>query len=236
MAELRRRKRLEANRKAAQESRRRKKEKVEELQLSVVFLSRENQDLKHQIARIRQTLAMHLASDSSMALRRMQAENMALKAALNDTMERLKKVSPMDASFAMHPAAPVVPMAAGGVPYAMQNQAASGRAPGHAYHGSEPLGDSILGMPGQTVHGSMRTMQVPNPGMMAAPSGAGIPAAPSRAPVTPVTAWAVHDGRHAASGGEFNAGRAPMANAMEGGTTELAYRRELAKPPAYYAP
>jgi len=40
--ENRRKKRLELNRKAAQESRRRKKLRIEELQRSVVFLSREN--------------------------------------------------------------------------------------------------------------------------------------------------------------------------------------------------
>uniref|UniRef100_A0A7S3K2F0 BZIP domain-containing protein n=1 Tax=Aureoumbra lagunensis TaxID=44058 RepID=A0A7S3K2F0_9STRA len=54
--ETRRRKRLELNRKAAQESRARKKARIEELQRNVVFLSRENAELREQNYLMRQML------------------------------------------------------------------------------------------------------------------------------------------------------------------------------------
>lgn len=54
-----RQKRLELNRKAAQESRRRKKLRTEELQRSVVFLTRENMDLREQNDLLRQMIAVN---------------------------------------------------------------------------------------------------------------------------------------------------------------------------------
>jgi hypothetical protein len=75
-AELKRRKRLEMNRKAARESRRRKKLRIEELQRSVVFLTRENNELREQNELLRQMLAAQIPTDNA-ALDRFQAENAA---------------------------------------------------------------------------------------------------------------------------------------------------------------
>jgi len=82
--ESKRRKRLELNRKAAQESRRRKKLRIEELQRSVVFLTRENGELREQNDLLRQMLAAESPSQPSSndAVERLQSENQALRLAL----------------------------------------------------------------------------------------------------------------------------------------------------------
>lgn len=84
--ESKRRKRLELNRKAAQESRRRKKLRIEELQRSVVFLTRENSELREQNELLRQMLASEMPVESSTNVDRYQAENTALKLALYESV------------------------------------------------------------------------------------------------------------------------------------------------------
>lgn len=81
--ESKRKKRLELNRKAAQESRRRKKLRIEELQRSVVFLTRENGELREQNDLLRQMLTSDTTStETSQSVERLQAENNALRLAL----------------------------------------------------------------------------------------------------------------------------------------------------------
>ena len=89
--EAKRRKRLELNRKAAQESRRRKKLRIEELQRSVVFLTRENNELREQNELLRQMLAAEMPTESTSAIDRFQAENAALKLALYESVQNLAK-------------------------------------------------------------------------------------------------------------------------------------------------
>lgn len=89
--ECKRRKRLELNRKAAQESRRRKKQRIEELQRSVVFLTRENSELREQNELLRQMLSSEVPVESNSAVDRFQAENTALKLALYESVQNLAK-------------------------------------------------------------------------------------------------------------------------------------------------
>eukprot|EP00620_Florenciella_sp_RCC1587_P020995 CAMPEP_0182558334 /NCGR_PEP_ID=MMETSP1324-20130603/1913_1 /TAXON_ID=236786 /ORGANISM="Florenciella sp., Strain RCC1587" /LENGTH=166 /DNA_ID=CAMNT_0024770501 /DNA_START=180 /DNA_END=676 /DNA_ORIENTATION=- len=80
--DTKRKKRLELNRKAAQESRKRKKIRIEELQRSVVFLTRENNELREQNELLRQMLSSDVPQDSSQQMGRFQAESASLKLAL----------------------------------------------------------------------------------------------------------------------------------------------------------
>ncbi|KAJ8601733.1 hypothetical protein CTAYLR_006739 [Chrysophaeum taylorii] len=89
--ESKRRKRLELNRKAAQESRRRKKLRIEELQRSVVFLTRENSELREQNELLRQMLASEMPVEANTTVDRFQAENTALKLALYESVQNLTK-------------------------------------------------------------------------------------------------------------------------------------------------
>lgn len=90
--ESKRRKRLELNRKAAQESRRRKKLRIEELQRSVVFLTRENSELREQNELLRQMLATEVPGENSAtSADRFQAENTALKLALYESVQNLTR-------------------------------------------------------------------------------------------------------------------------------------------------
>lgn len=89
--ESKRRKRLELNRKAAQESRRRKKMRIEELQRSVVFLTRENSELREQNELLRQMLASEIPVEASASVDRFQTENTALKLALYESMQNLSR-------------------------------------------------------------------------------------------------------------------------------------------------
>jgi len=89
--ENRRKKRLELNRKAAQESRRRKKLRIEELQRSVVFLSRENCELREQNDVLRSMLTADVASENSALIDRCQQENTALKVALYESVQKLMR-------------------------------------------------------------------------------------------------------------------------------------------------
>ncbi|CAN0087728.1 unnamed protein product [Ectocarpus sp. 12 AP-2014] len=78
-----RRRRLELNRKAAKESRRRKKMRIEELGRSVVFLTRENQELREQNEIFRQMVASEVSTDGKMRFNtKFRAENAALRMAL----------------------------------------------------------------------------------------------------------------------------------------------------------
>jgi len=89
--EMKRRKRLELNRKAAQESRRRKKIRVDELQRSVVHLTRENSELHEQNEMLRQILGSELPVESRTTIDRFQTENAALKLALYESVQSLTK-------------------------------------------------------------------------------------------------------------------------------------------------
>lgn len=89
-ADSKRRKRLELNRKAAQESRKRKKMRIEELQRSVMFLQHENNDLRQENDMLRQMLSSSEgASDSSRRLGGFQSDNAALKAAIHQQIQRM---------------------------------------------------------------------------------------------------------------------------------------------------
>jgi regulator of replication initiation timing len=83
--EAKRKKRLELNRKAAQESRRRKKVKVEELQRNVASLTRENDRLQTEHDRLSAELGR---DDSSGEVLMYQAQNAALRLALVEEVER----------------------------------------------------------------------------------------------------------------------------------------------------
>lgn len=83
--EAKRNKRLELNRKAAQESRRRKKVKVEELQRNVASLTRENDRLQTEHDRLSAELGR---DDSSGEVLMYQAQNAALRLALVEEVER----------------------------------------------------------------------------------------------------------------------------------------------------
>ena len=89
--EAKKHKRLELNRKAAQESRRRKKLRIEELQRSVVFLTSENNQLREQNEMLRQMLTAEVPTDDASAINRAQAENAALKLALYESVQNLAK-------------------------------------------------------------------------------------------------------------------------------------------------
>ncbi|CAM9550920.1 unnamed protein product [Ascophyllum nodosum] len=82
-----RKRRLELNRKAAKESRRRKKMRIEELGRSVVFLTKENQELREQNELLRQMVAAEVPPENSLALSKFQAENAALRMALYESVK-----------------------------------------------------------------------------------------------------------------------------------------------------
>jgi len=84
--ESKRRKRLELNRKAAQESRKRKKARIEELQRSVVYLTRDNARLREQNEQLRQALAAEGGGDAA----RFPEYNWMLKMALGEGLQNLK--------------------------------------------------------------------------------------------------------------------------------------------------
>lgn len=92
--EAKRRKRLELNRKAAQESRRRKKIRIEELQRSVGFLTREKAELTEQNNLLRRMLASEIPRDNASAIDRITAENTALKLALYEHIQNMNKGAP----------------------------------------------------------------------------------------------------------------------------------------------
>ena len=79
--EAKRKKRLELNRKAAQESRRRKKMKVEELQRNVAALTRENEQLQAEHDRLTEELRRD-DPETSGEVDAFQAQNAALRLAI----------------------------------------------------------------------------------------------------------------------------------------------------------
>lgn len=85
----RRKKRLELNRKAAQESRKRRKVRIEELQRTVVYLTRENGDLRDQNEVLRQMLSSDAPVENTALMDRYQAENASLKLALYESVQNL---------------------------------------------------------------------------------------------------------------------------------------------------
>ena len=86
--EAKRKKRLELNRKAAQESRRRKKMKVEELQRNVAALTRENEQLQAEHDRLTEELRRD-DPETSGEVDAFQAQNAALRLAIYEEIERL---------------------------------------------------------------------------------------------------------------------------------------------------
>ena len=86
--EAKRKKRLELNRKAAQESRRRKKMKVEELQRNVAALTRENEQLQSEHDRLTEELRRD-DPETSGEVDAYQAQNAALRLAIYEEIERL---------------------------------------------------------------------------------------------------------------------------------------------------
>ena len=94
--EAKRKKRLELNRKAAQESRRRKKMKVEELQRNVAALTRENEQLQSEHDRLTEELRRD-DPETSGEVDAYQAQNAALRLAIYEEIERLVGVMPPSA-------------------------------------------------------------------------------------------------------------------------------------------
>ena len=91
--EAKRKKRLELNRKAAQESRRRKKMKVEELQRNVAALTRENEQLQAEHDRLTEELRRD-DPETSGEVDAFQAQNAALRLAIYEEIERLVGAMP----------------------------------------------------------------------------------------------------------------------------------------------
>ena len=91
-----RKKRLELNRKAAQESRRRKKMKVEELQRNVAALTRENEQLQAEHDRLTEELRRD-DPETSGEVDAFQAQNAALRLAIYEEIERLVGAMPPSA-------------------------------------------------------------------------------------------------------------------------------------------
>ena len=94
--EAKRKKRLELNRKAAQESRRRKKMKVEELQRNVAALTRENEQLQSEHDRLTEELRRD-DPETSGEVDAFQAQNAALRLAIYEEIERLVGAMPPSA-------------------------------------------------------------------------------------------------------------------------------------------
>ena len=94
--EAKRKKRLELNRKAAQESRRRKKMKVEELQRNVAALTRENEQLQAEHDRLTEELRRD-DPETSGEVDAFQAQNAALRLAIYEEIERLVGAMPPSA-------------------------------------------------------------------------------------------------------------------------------------------
>ena len=94
--EAKRKKRLELNRKAAQESRRRKKMKVEELQRNVAALTRENEQLQAEHDRLTEELRRD-DPETSGEVDAYQAQNAALRLAIYEEIERLVGAMPPSA-------------------------------------------------------------------------------------------------------------------------------------------
>ena len=94
--EAKRKKRLELNRKAAQESRRRKKMKVEELQRNVAALTRENEQLQSEHDRLTEELRRD-DPETSGEVDAYQAQNAALRLAIYEEIERLVGAMPPSA-------------------------------------------------------------------------------------------------------------------------------------------
>ena len=95
--EAKRKKRLELNRKAAQESRRRKKMKVEELQRNVAALTRENEQLQAEHDRLTEELRRD-DPETSGEVDAFQAQNAALRLAIYEDIERLVGAMPPSAA------------------------------------------------------------------------------------------------------------------------------------------
>ena len=94
--EAKRKKRLELNRKAAQESRRRKKMKVEELQRNVAALTRENEQLQSEHDRLTEELRRD-DPETSGEVDAYQAQNAALRLVIYEEIERLVGAMPPSA-------------------------------------------------------------------------------------------------------------------------------------------
>ena len=94
--EAKRKKRLELNRKAAQESRRRKKMKVEELQRNVAALTRENEQLQAEHDRLTEELRRD-DPETGGEVDAFQAQNAALRLAIYEEIERLVGAMPPSA-------------------------------------------------------------------------------------------------------------------------------------------
>jgi predicted RNase H-like nuclease (RuvC/YqgF family) len=95
--EAKRKKRLELNRKAAQESRRRKKMKVEELQRNVAALTQENEQLQAEHDRLTEELRRD-DPETSGEVDAFQAQNAALRLAIYEEIERLVGAMPPSAA------------------------------------------------------------------------------------------------------------------------------------------
>ena len=95
--EAKRKKRLELNRKAAQESRRRKKMKVEELQRHGAALTRENEQLQAEHDRLTEELRRD-DPETSGEVDAFQAQNAALRLAIYEEIERLVGAMPPSAA------------------------------------------------------------------------------------------------------------------------------------------
>ncbi|KAA0163776.1 hypothetical protein FNF27_03905 [Cafeteria roenbergensis] len=82
-------KRRANNREAARVSRMRKKARLDELQRSVVFLTRENSELREQNEILRRVLSRETDSSVMELLEHLRSENQALKVAVYDTAQTL---------------------------------------------------------------------------------------------------------------------------------------------------
>eukprot|EP00903_Cladosiphon_okamuranus_P012795 g11959.t1 len=161
-----RRRRLELNRKAAKESRRRKKMRIEELGRSVVFLTRENQELREQNEIFRQMVANEVAPDSSnTALSKCQAENAALRMALYETTKQdgdgagAGKGPGMSIPLSDHPMSGPVPSLAAAV-------AAVGNPPTSSSSPARSMMTSLSPMPNQSGGDQQSSASSPPTSMM----------------------------------------------------------------------
>ena len=193
--ETKRLKRLELNKKAAQESRKRKKIKIEELQRSVVYLTSENNGLREQNEMLRMMLSQEEPApggDGAAAVNKAQAENAALKLALYESVQNLAKNTAQNrigADAAAAAAAAGIPAGLpGGVPGApglMPNQQAGlmallGRA------GAPAPGVPGLGAPNAAAQNALiAQLAAAQAAGGLAPPPAAVPIAPAVAPLPP---------------------------------------------------
>jgi len=84
--------RQESNRRAAKESRLRRKARTEELQRAIVFVSRENEELQEENMILVETLKQ-ASPDTGRIIAHMKHENTALKVALFECVQTLARIS-----------------------------------------------------------------------------------------------------------------------------------------------